>query len=41
MTLDLEALIMQLARTNELITTERMNYLSNVFANKIEHNKPY
>lgn len=41
MTLDLEDLIMQLARTNERMTSERMNYLANVFANKIEHNKPY
>ena len=41
MTLDLEDLIMQLAQTNELMTTERMNHLGNVFTNKIEHNKPY
>lgn len=41
MTLDLEDLIMQLARTNERMTSELMNYLGNVFADKIYHNEPY
>lgn len=32
---------MQFARTNERMTSELMNYLGNVFADKIEHHKPY